>query len=187
MATSLLATLYSSLLLPPVQELLAAHPVPGWSLVFLSAMLLVVSPALRVRRTTKPAAPKLSRKPRKPRKANYTDYTSDRIDGANWRWTWQHGRLTNLWAACPVCDAELVYAQDSYRAGVLLLCERCHPSRDLPPNEPGGYYDDSFSFDGRGLKVVARLRGIDAGYARSAVEREIGRRLRTGERPLVEP
>ena len=45
-ATSLLATLYSSLLLPPVQELLAAHPVPGWSLVFLPAALQRVAPRI---------------------------------------------------------------------------------------------------------------------------------------------
>lgn len=178
-ATSLLVALWASLLLPSVQELLAAHPVPGWSLVVLSAVFLVVGPALRPQRSTKPAAPKRSPKPRERRKPSYTDYTSDKIDGAMWRWLWNDGRINNLWAACPICDSELVAHQDYFAGHMLLCCERCRPNLGLPVNEPGGPFS-SLGLEDNPMKVVTKIRGVDT------IKREIRRRLRTGERPLVE-
>lgn len=130
----------------------------------------------RARPQTKPepAAPEPlpKRRPKLPPKPspNYTDYTSDRIDGANWRWAWRDGRITDLWAACPMCDSELVPYQDYFASGVLLCCERCHPSLDLPVNEPGGPYS-SFGLEDNPMKVVGRIRGIDT------VKREIRHRL----------
>lgn len=182
---------------PPVHAFLAAYPVRGWSAIALVVVVVLISTSVfRVRRpelrpepeASRPKSPPAKRKPRRkaPPKLSYLEYTSDKIDDVHWRWTWRNGVPSDLWAACPTCDAQLVYAQDFYNEGTMLLCERCHPNRGLPPNTPGGPHDDIYAggLSGTsGLKVITRLRGVDARYAQDAVKREIGRRLRTGERP----
>jgi hypothetical protein len=88
-------------------------------------------------------------------------YVEDFFEGAKWRWQWVSDSINNLWAFCPKCDGELVY-DDRTRADIferedktLFHCEKCKC-------------------------VITALKG-DKGYAMSAVEREIRRRVRTGE------
>ena len=84
-------------------------------------------------------------------------YIEDDMFGAKWRWGWIGNRLSNLWCYCPQCDAVLVYHYESILGKTLFLCENC------------------------GHSVVATIKGGDKDYALGAVEREIGRRIRTGE------
>ena len=99
----------------------------------------------------------------------YREYTEDMFHGAKWRWSWDGNKISNLWCFCPSCDAQLVY-NDGYEnmyAKTDFICERCSS------NETGNYY----RAPGR---VVATAKG-DKDYALGAVEREIWRRIRTGE------
>jgi hypothetical protein len=96
-------------------------------------------------------------------KPEYTSYVEDVIYGAKWRWQWLGQRLSNLWCYCPRCDATLVYDDSSCRSiysdirKTDFICENC------------------------GSRVVATINGGNKDYAISAAEREILRRIRTGE------
>lgn len=95
-------------------------------------------------------------------KPEYKAYVEDFIYGAKWRWHWVGNRISDLWCFCPSCDATLVY-NDSYCRGLYsdsktdFMCENC------------------------GNKVVATVKGGNKDYATGAAEREIDRRIRTGE------
>lgn len=93
--------------------------------------------------------------------AEHSEYTEDRMYGAVWRWRWLGNSVSNLWCFCPSCDATLVYVTQSvidYRMDPKtdFLCENCN-------------------------SVIATIKGGDKEYALGAIEREIDRRVRTGE------
>ena len=96
----------------------------------------------------------------------YHRYTEDYIDGAKWRWSWKSNEITRLAPFCPTCDASLIYRELPLSINLLtatqFLCERCSPRND--PN----------------YLVVATIRG-PRDQAFGSIEREIARRVRTGE------
>lgn len=92
----------------------------------------------------------------------FKSYIEDSIHGAKWRWSWIGNQISNLWCYCPHCDATLVYDDSScLRYSDVnktdFICENCDHS------------------------VIASITGGNKDYATSAIEREIGRRIRTGE------
>ena len=88
-------------------------------------------------------------------KPDYTSYVEDSMFGAKWRWRWEGNAISDLCCFCPRCDGNLVY---NYQFGETeFLCENCNHA------------------------VRAVIHGGDKYYALGAVEREIGRRIRTGE------
>ena len=90
-------------------------------------------------------------------KPEHMAYIEDDMFDAKWRWIWTGNRFSNLWCYCPHCDATLVYQVDSILHATHFLCENCSHS------------------------VVTTLRGKDKYSALRVVEREIDRRIRTGE------
>ena len=95
-------------------------------------------------------------------KPEFLEYTEDLIYGAKWRWHWAGNQVSNLWCYCPRCDAQLVYDDTSVRmymekSKTDFICERCNN------------------------QVVASISGGAKNYAVGAAEREILRRIRTGE------
>ena len=97
---------------------------------------------------------------------NHVNYTEDLLYGAKWRWSWKGNKISDLWCFCPTCDAQLVYSEGF--AETLFICERCPPDRtDGHRRSPG--------------RVIATIQGGDRQYALAAAEREILRRIRTGE------
>jgi hypothetical protein len=91
----------------------------------------------------------------------YMSYVEDILYGAKWRWQWRGSHLNGLWCFCPTCDAVLVYDDSScnniYKESKTdFVCENCH-------------------------RVVASVEGGKMIYAVNAAEREILRRIRTGE------
>ena len=138
--------------------LVSSHPMPGWTIVGMGLLallgLIVLGNMLKRNPQTTSAPP-------------FLKYTEDIIDGAKWRWRWSGNKIANLCCFCPSCDAQLVYA-DSFDS-THFICERC-PS------------DGTFSpYGGRG-RTVATVMGGGRQYAVGATEREILRRIRTGER-----
>ncbi|MCE2451320.1 MAG: hypothetical protein J4F48_00420 [Nitrospinae bacterium] len=88
-------------------------------------------------------------------KTDYRSYVEDSMFGAIWRWRWEGNAISDLCCYCPRCDGTLV---SNYLFGETeFLCENCNHS------------------------VRATIRGGDKYYAIGAVEREIGRRIRTSE------
>lgn len=138
--------------------LISDHSVPGWVFLFIGLFAVVGFVTVCVMIC-------LALWPRN--ESAYMNYTEDVIYGAKWRWSWIKGRISNLWCFCPICDAQLVYAEDLGKT--LFVCERC------PPNRSGHLYP----LHGR---VVATVNGGDRHYAVGAAEREILRRIRTSER-----
>lgn len=98
-----------------------------------------------------------------PKDPEFKSYIEDFMYGAKWRWKWIGNQITNVWCFCPRCDATLVYDDSSCRSfssdvnKTDFICENC--SRN----------------------VVASISGGNKNYATGAVEREISRRIRTGE------
>jgi hypothetical protein len=93
-------------------------------------------------------------------------YTSDSFFGAVWRWRYLGSGIDNLWCFCPGCDGQLVYEEarnDGMRPGSIGIpphftsfsCERCRTER-------------------------CRIEG-DREHALHRVQREIDRKIRTGE------
>lgn len=91
-------------------------------------------------------------------------YIEDRMYGSIWRWYWAGDSIQDLWCFCPGCDATLVYDDSSCRFGSLtepktdFICENC-----------------------RGGTKVSSIKGGSKYYAVGVIEREIQRRIRTGE------
>lgn len=90
-------------------------------------------------------------------------YTEDFLFGAKWRWHWVRNSIINLWCYCPSCDATLVYDDSS-----------CHR-----------IFDDvkktDFICENCSSQVISSVTGGNKNYAIGAAEREIHRRIRTGE------
>lgn len=128
---------------------------PGWLLALLSliALVTVLRPLIGLRSVAAPAAP-------------HASYVEDLLFGAKWRWSWVGEQIAHLWCFCPSCDAELVYddssIHDIYR-------------RDKPKTE--------FVCEHCGRRTVGVIEGGDKHYSLSAVQREIRRRVRTGQYP----
>jgi len=92
----------------------------------------------------------------------FKKYTEDHLYNAKWRWTWLGNKITNLWCFCPTCDATLIYDDSS-----------CH-----------SYYSENqthFLCENCNNKIVSTVKGGNRRYAVGAAEREIVRRIRTGE------
>ncbi len=93
----------------------------------------------------------------------FKSYVEDFMYGAKWRWSWTGNQISNVWCFCPRCDATLVYDDSSCRS----------------------YYSDvkktDFICENCSRNVVASISGGNKDYATGAVEREISRRIRTGE------
>ena len=96
----------------------------------------------------------------------FQKYTEDMLDAVRWRWRWVDNRITNLWCFCPICDAQLVPEGDF--TGTRFICERCPADGTVFPH------------GSRGRVVTEVMR--DGQYAVDAAEREILRRIRTGQR-----
>ena len=139
----------------------SSHPVPGGVVLVLSLLslfgLTFIGLLLKESLSGKPetAGP------------TFRNYTQDILDGVRWRWRWVGNRITDLWCYCPACDAQLVF--DGGYTETHLICERC-------PSD-GTFFPHGF----RG-QVVATVTGGGTKYAVEAAEREILRRIRTGQR-----
>ncbi|MCG5526417.1 hypothetical protein LRB11_16040 [Ectothiorhodospira haloalkaliphila] len=131
----------------------STHHVYGWLLLILLS--LSVPTIIRVGRRLIPK-----------QEPTHTElYTQDFLFGAKWRWGYVDGSIVNLWCLCPQCQSELVYAEhvpNPYRFKEMeefprteFICERCRVPR-------------------------ATLEGKKS-YALGTVEREIRRKIRTGE------
>lgn len=132
------------------------YAVPGWILALLG--LLAFLTVLRWGATLRRQVPEDDEP--------HESYTSDYLYEAKWRWEWHGHDVQNLWCYCPSCDSELVYDDSSCR-DVLRLSE--------PRTE--------FICEHCGHKLVASIKGGNRSYALSAVQREIRRKLRTGQVP----
>lgn len=92
-------------------------------------------------------------------------YRRDLLFGAIWEWSYYGERITNLWCICPTCNGELIYQvhhksplitrYDDEPDNIKLICENCG-------------------------EVRSKLKG-QKDFALGTVEREIRRRIRTGE------
>lgn len=140
--------------------LISNYSLPGWALLIIglfafAGLVIVVVLLYGVIRPQKEPA--------------YRSYTEDMFHGAKWRWSWNGNKISHLWCFCPSCDAQLVYNEnyDDMYEKTNFICERCSS------NETGNYYKAH-------NRIVATVKG-DKDYVLSAVEREILRRIRTGE------
>ena len=97
----------------------------------------------------------------------FQNYTEDMLDDVRWRWRWVGNRITDLRCFCPICDSQLVssggFSETSF------ICERCPADGSLFPAGDRG-------------RIVGTVMGDDRHYAVGATEREIQRRIRTGQR-----
>lgn len=140
-----------------LDTLASSHSIPGWAI--LAAGTLALFGLIIISILVKEALHIGKEHPSR-------NYTEDMLDGARWRWIWIGNKITKLWCFCPTCDAQLVYSE--YFAETRLICERCPSDGSIAP--PGS----------RG-RLVATVMGGNRDYAVAAAEREIRRRIRTGE------
>ena len=142
-----------SAFLTVISAIQSDYSIPGWLLG--SMILLSLFPVVQLARFL------LSRRTKRPEDL----YREDQLFGVVWRWSWLRGEPTGLWCFCPDCDTELVYQEhvqgdglmrrDTRPDHILLICERCGVER-------------------------SKLNGLKH-YAIGTVEREIRRKLRSGE------
>lgn len=138
----------------------SSHLIPGW------AILLVSLPALLGLIIMAAFGISVSVSPKDCEVNPHHSYIEDMIDGVMWRWQWINSQIANILCFCPACDAQLIY---NYAFGETnLICERCDSDGSLGRDVSRG-------------RVVATVRG-SMHYVVSATEREIFRRMRTGER-----
>ena len=94
---------------------------------------------------------------------DYKKFVEVHLYNVKWRWRWVGNNISDLWCFCPRCDATLVYDDISCLSRYPsiektdLICENC------------------------GNRVIGSVESGDKNYAIRAVEREIHRRIRTGE------
>ncbi len=89
------------------------------------------------------------------KKPDYLSYTEDTFFSTRWRWEYSGTKIINLWCFCPNCDIELVW--------------RYNDIHDM-----SSYYCETHK-----INIFAE-RG-DSGEVLEKVERQIYRRIRTGE------
>lgn len=128
-----------------------SYSIQGWALALLVLLALVT--LIRFAVALKPQQP-----------APFASYVEDQLFGAKWRWSWLSGEMSNLWCFCPRCDSELVYDDSS--------CNNIYSSAQSKTD---------FICEHCGHTTVATIAGGNKGYALSAVQREIRRRVRTNE------
>ena len=138
--------------------LLSDHLMPGWMFLIVGLLALIGVAAVCVIAWLS-IWPKVE--------PTYVKYTEDMLYGAKWRWSWTGGTISDLWCFCPNCDAQLIY--EEFLGQTHFICERCSPDG----------LDHRYRSHGQ---VVATVTGGNRYYAVSAAEREILRRIRTGER-----
>jgi hypothetical protein len=126
---------------------------PVWILVLL--VTLSIFPILHVVRL-------LRRKGNDP--SEYT-YTQDNLFGVVWRWCNSSSGINHLWAFCPHCDLELVYNEQR--------SDYHKPSRFYPP--------EFTQFECENCDIKSEKLSGGKSDALGRIEREISRRLRTGE------
>lgn len=130
----------------------ATYATPGWVLATAGLLALITVVRLLVGlRSSGPVGP------------SHLQYVEDELFGAKWRWSWFRNEIASLWCFCPRCDSELVYDDhdpQSYYSRepqvTRFVCEHCNNLE------------------------VARMPGRKT-YALEAVQREIRRRIRTGQ------
>ncbi|UAN44769.1 hypothetical protein KGP17_20365 [Serratia sp. JSRIV001] len=132
------------------EMLVASHSLPGW--IWLIAFIFSLIGLVNVLILFKSPATE----------SGYKSYTSDLIYNAKWRWNWVGNNITNLWCFCPHCDATLVYDDSS--------CQRAYANN----------IRTDFICENCNHKIVASIPGGNNYYATGVIEREIGRRVRTG-------
>lgn len=134
--------------------LAADYQAPGWILVICCGIIIItiVRFALKIIRKTTASVPA------------HLSYTTDYFRGAKWRWDWFGDNISQLWCFCPSCDSELVYDDSSCND----ILRRSEPRTD-------------FICEHCGHTRVASVPGGPKRYALSAIEREIRRKIRTGE------
>ena len=143
--------------------LASSHSMPGWAILFMGILALfglIVLCILVVSLLAKGS-------PRSEQEHSHINYREDTLDGLKWRWRWEGDRITDLWCFCPSCDAQLVY-QEGF-AETEFICENCPSDGSMNPYRPRG-------------RVVGTIHGGDKRYASGAIQREIFRRIRTGDR-----
>ena len=128
------------------------YSVPGWALLIIG--LFALASFVRLLAVLRPQ-----------NEPAYRKYTEDMIDGTKWHWSWDGDKIVNLWCFCPSCDAELI--PNKFFDETHFICERCPPVPDLQDQSHG--------------RIIAIMNGNRYQAVRSA-EREILRRVRTGER-----
>lgn len=135
----------------------SSYSMPGWALVVVGVLALIglISVGILVSRP-------ILRRQEHPHRG----YIEDEVDGVVWRWRWSGNRIYSLWCYCPRCDAQLVYNDDI--AQTQFICERC-PS------------DGSLTDCGSRGRILLTVEGGNKDYAVSATQREIRRRIRTGQ------
>lgn len=80
-----------------------------------------------------------------------------------WRWSWSGNGVLDLWCYCPRCDGTLVYDDSS--------CQTHYPE----------HHKTDFICENCNREVVGTISGGGWRYAISVIEREIDRRVRTGQ------
>lgn len=132
--------------------LVRVYPIPGW--------LVLIGVAFAV-----PALLSFIRRMRGPKEPSWVDsYFEDHMHSVVWRWRYLASQIIDLYPYCPACDAQLVYEElfdeDSMRwqrtvNRTAFHCEHCGD-------------------------VKTTIEG-DRRYVMAKVEREITRRIRTGD------
>ena len=146
-----------------VGALVSSQQIPGWTILVL--VLLALSGVVIIGMAVIVI---LRRRKRQPAQDPIARYTTDLVDGVRWRWTWDGGRINNLWCFCPTCDAQLVSESDY--SETRFICERC----------PAG---GRFGISRKRGQVVTRV-DCSQPYLADAAGREIMRRVRMKVREL---
>jgi hypothetical protein len=136
------------------QWLVSTYETPAWLLLVLT----LFSAAFVIPRTVG-----LLRRSREP--THRDSYATDRLFGAVWRWRYVYDNVANLWCFCPACDNELVYSEGRN--------DGMQPRAFSPPDWT------SFTCDRCNVERC-KLEG-NKDFAVEKVEREIRRKIRTGE------
>jgi hypothetical protein len=133
---------------------IASYPVPGWILIVLVALAII--PLFTLLRFIFYG-----------REPGYRQlYRTDDLYGARWQWEYSSdGAIRNLGCLCPVCQTELVYDEH--------IRDRIMPWRDEE--------DDNTRFICQHCNATKATFQGSRHHAIGMVEREIRRKVRTGE------